>query len=365
MKTWFANDTTASERDFLIPVLRGEMPVAAEMVSERILRRVFRVELPTGRSVYVKQHLFPFLRARLRYALRASPTARELSVLRVASDRGLTVPVPVAEATDRAWLGPRRSTLVTLALPPGRPVTPAELVDAASLLADRGLFHPDLHGDNVQRIRDGFAFVDFQSSRARARVTAGQRRRMIAKALLDLRREGGAAACAGILADRGLPDHADILPRIERLLDREAASRDRHRLRASTRVVRQRKGLLGLRLCRRGVPVPASFGPERPFAHPVTGACLAATSLDGACFRLRRPGRLREIWRRVPDRFFTATDGILAWERDGPWPWAMQSLYIPNHMGSSDLGRSLDVLLEHDDARTDSPADEGSATFEE
>ena len=73
--------------------------------------------------------------------------------------------------------------------------------------------------------------------------------------------------------------------------------------------------------------------------HGRLGACRVATSEDAGVLRIRRRGRLKRLWAT------DATGAFLAWETEAPWPWAMQSLYIPGPMSGSDLNPHLEDLL--------------------
>jgi hypothetical protein len=313
----------------LTRVLAGELPQGAELVSERLIRRVFRFEDPGEGRLFAKQHLFPVLRVRLRYLLRSSPTAREAAGLEKAAERGLRVPRVVAQRSERGLLGPRLAVLVTEALPFERIATHAERFALARQLAELGVLHPDLHGDNVLRLADGeLGLLDFQSVRfRRGPLRAGARRRMLAKCAHAALPELGVLGLRELLG----ADWEEIEPELERLDRKERSSRRRHALRSSTRFRRTRRGLFGFRVERRGTPLPAQDSAMGPAPagdqHVEPGASVARWS--PGVFRLSARGRrLRELWLGAVQQRDGEEVAFLAYQRDAPWPWSMEHLYI-------------------------------------
>lgn len=348
-RSWFASSVTPDERADIEPLLRGDLPEGGEVVSSRILRRVVRLELGSGRVVFGKQHLFPFVRVRLRYALRRAPADRERLALEAAFRRGLSVPSSLAVRTRRGFLGPRLSVLVTESLPEGRRADLAEASGAVEQLIRAGVHHPDLHPDNLRMVAGEPHFLDFQSVRFR-RAEASESRiqadriGMLAKFASGLDRDP---------AGRIVPEPGSVFAsERERALFESAlaavdaarlAARRRHRLRSSTAVVRERMGLWGARLRLRAVPArvldPRRFGEESAEEHPQFGAGRVAEYPGGEIVRFRASRGLREHWATADP-----SDGFLAWERTAPWPWATQVLYIQRHgqSGGGDAGAPAD-----------------------
>ena len=332
-RAWYAAGVSDLERKDLAPLLRGELPCGGEIVSSRILRRVVRLRLTSGRIVFGKQHLFPFARVRRRYALRRAPAERERFALEEAARRGLEVPEPLAVRTDRGFLGPRLSVLVTEGLPDGRTPVLEEAVLALNRLAEVGIYHPDLHHDNLRMVGDVPFFLDFQSVRFRGSRGSSMRNRadrlaMLAKFATGLERDASGRVLGDL--DSVFASDADreaFEAAVAGLDAAEVAARRRHRLRSSTAVVRERMGLWGARLRLRSTIIqdfdPVNFCEEALEQHPEFGLVRAARSQNGAIVRFRATTKLREFWARA-----TETSGFLAWERTAPWPWATQALYI-------------------------------------
>lgn len=332
-------------------LLDGARPDAARSVSERLLRRVFALRLEDGREVFVKQHLFPVLRVRLRYLLRSAPSAREARCLVAAARRGLQVPVVVGERHRRGLLGPRLAVLVTEALPVLREANHVERLRAVHELVRAGVRHPDLHPGNVLVLEDGgLGFVDLQSVRlCRAPLPLAAARRMAAKAAHAAWRELGPAGAAEVLAEAGFVP-AELMPRLERLEAGALASRRRHALRSSSRFVRERVGLLGRRVRWRGTPLPprADAGPDGPGGQaplrgaesvPEVGVVARCWSPEVLRFSARGP-RLRRLWIAAALSAEGPDPTFLAYERDAPWPWAREHLYI---RAPRDAGGEIDV----------------------
>lgn len=331
LRQWLSNELDEGEKAELAPILAGELPAQARVVSKRVLRRVLRFELETGRVVYAKQHLFPFLRVRLRYALRAGPATRERRGLERARERGLVVPRPLALRAARGLLGPRLAVLVTEALPTDR----ARAVDASSLvrvldaLEAASVLHPDVHRDNVRMLGDDPAFLDFQSVRF-ARVSARDRMRMLAKFVASSAPALRAALPGELFASA--QQRAQFEQALDALGAASRASRRRHRLRSSSAVVRERVGRFGQRLRLRTQDARSfaahAFGPPTPFrVDERFGRHTRSVSNDGRIVRiegrLTPRGTYRELWARDSEN-----EAFLAWSRNAPWPWATQALYI-------------------------------------
>ena len=333
--------------DPLERLLRGEHPDGARVVSERILRRVLRVELGDGRVVFAKQHLFPFLRVRLRYALRASPTQREAKLLRQVAELGLCVPRVLGERSVRGLLGPRLAVLVTESLEPRHPLAPADRLRAVLAIAERGVWHPDLHEDNVFAIGDSdsgieartgaathnagqWAYLDFQSCRIRGSAIRGRAlAEMLAPCAVEIVTERGRPGLEALLSESGVIESlaaagTSVNAVVERTFDRmrrSSASRRRHRLRSSSSILREPGG----RLLTRGVELPSVFGPEEELELERWGALRVAVSTDSRVARLR--GRLREAW-ALADPDFGQESAFLAWEPETVWWKGRGSLYI-------------------------------------
>jgi len=319
--------------------LSGALPEGAVLVRSRILRRVFRVDWPGSGEAYVKQHLFPFLRVRLRYALRRGPASREARLLARAAARGLKVPEVLAVRERRGLLGPRLSVLVTKSLE-GRPIPGGrESWDfrfrAVERLIEAGLDHRDLHPDNLFATEEGEpAFLDLQSCRFPGpRRAAGRRLEMLAPLfepdLEALRTPEGKA----FLAARGLPA-GEVLDRIVRLRSRRLRARRRHALRPSSHVERRWKGP-ALLLLRRGRKPPEGRFERIRSELRWRGRPLVLERSGGerGCLRLRGRACLRDLWLRALLEPGPGEERIFAWERKFPWPWAEQSLYISAAMG--------------------------------
>lgn len=355
MSGWLAPGLAGPVTEQLSVVMDGRRPHRAELVSDRLLRRVLRFEVQ-GQLFYAKQNLFPGVRHRLRYALRSSPTQHELRVLQAASRRGLTVPRPVAERTKRGWLGPRLAVLVTEGLPEGAPLSARELFVAADLLSSCGVFHPDLHSDNVRRLVDGtLAFLDFQSSRVRrGRLPERLFHQMLAKAFHDAKHRDPGLDLEELIADLEVPQGVRLLAAVSDLERARLASRRRHFLRDSTSVQRTRNGWFGRRLSLRSeaseiaARIADGFVPAQSFEDSELGSCRLSVQADGRLWRVQGRG-FRELWLRArleaedqPDR---EGPRIVAWDRNGPWPFATESLYISDSTGAS-CSESIRSFLE-------------------
>ena len=332
-------------------ILAGALPEGAEIVSERILRRVFCCTLDDGREVFAKQHLFPALRVRLRYALRASPTRREAGRLAAAAERGLRVPAVVAERSQRGLLGPRLAVLVTEALPACGAASHAERLAATEQLAELGIEHPDLHPDNVLRLEGGgLGFLDFQSVRMHAgRVSGAPLVRMRAKAAGAALAELGLAELRSLLsAQLGRAEVEATLAALERLRAGELASRRRHALRTSSRFVRERLGIWSWRVRLRGEELSAepnagcrSTRGHEPGEQDLGGGVRARICSPELLRLSSRTGQLRELWLRAALGDAPKDATFLAYGRDGAWPWTREHLYIrPGRL----LGGDADVL---------------------
>ncbi len=358
-RTWFAEGLGVDERELLDALVHGSVPAHAKLVHERILRRVWRVPLADGGAVYAKQHEFPFRRVRLRYALRAAPTQHERRLLSVALQRGVLVPEPLAEATTRGCLGPTRAVLVTRELVGESHLGVAQRLAAAAQLADSGIFHPDLHTDNVLRVGERFGYLDFQSARLQAGPVRGRRLVvMLAKTahggLGQVPRASLLVEIERVLVPTSGVSARVVLDAVERLDARGVASRRRHRLRSSSAVVRERSGF-GVRLRLRGFELPSDFAPERSLCHPRLGACHVARSVDGRVFRLRCRCSLRRLWGDERTDSGGAKPAILAWHRAWPWPWREETLYFSISTGGLDIDAAVDLLLGRGGASPDAP----------
>ncbi|PIE22061.1 MAG: hypothetical protein CSA62_14245 [Planctomycetota bacterium] len=313
-------------------ILEGGLAGSSEIVSERLLRRVFRCRLDDGLEVFAKQHLFPLLRLRLRYAFRASPTQREAKRLKAAMARGLRVPDLLAERSSRGLLGPKLAVLVTKALPSDGIASHAERIAATATLAKLGIEHPDLHPDNVLILESGeLAFLDFQSVRMHRRPVAGAALlRMRAKAAEAALAELGVEGLRDLLAAQMSPEEvAATLGALDRIRARQRASQRRHALRSSSRFERERFGL-AWRVRIRGLELGDWSDEDACFVELEGGVRAAILAPDLLVLRARTR-YLRDLWLRAAlgQEFKAFT--FLAYQRDAPWPWARERLYIRPH----------------------------------
>ncbi|HHI79640.1 MAG TPA: hypothetical protein ENK02_06640 [Planctomycetes bacterium] len=324
-------------------LLRGAFPPGAELVSERILRRVLRVETEEG-VLYAKQHLFPFLRVRLRYALRPSPSAREAQNLARAAARGVLVPRVLAERSVRGPLGPKRAVLLTAALPEGQALDPParrRLLGATLDLAAKGIYHPDLHGDNLRLLEDGqVAFLDFQSCRFfRGPLPARLLPSMLAPLLTEMLQTLPQKQVEAWLREKKI-DPVPALAAVEGRKQQEQATRLRHALRNSTKVQRSRPHALRhptlLRLQRRGSSLPQAYDSAGLVEVPGLGPCLLSQALlEGGArvLKLQAQRSLRPFWLRAVLLGPQQGSRILAWDRNIPWFSRRECLYILHQEG--------------------------------
>ena len=165
-------------------------PAGTRLVQTRLIRSVAAGELPATGPVFLKWMHFPRRKDRVRYSLRPLPAAHEARLLGVASAAGIVVAEPVAVGVQRSWWSPRRSLLVTRALPAaGSPLLVDDCVEVAAALAAAGVFHPDLNPGNFRPAPSdrGVAVLDFQSARALAAPLGRRLRcRMAAKLWFEL-----------------------------------------------------------------------------------------------------------------------------------------------------------------------------------
>jgi tRNA A-37 threonylcarbamoyl transferase component Bud32 len=348
VSAWIAPGLAPADRAVLERVLRGELPASAKVVRGRVLRRVVRLALPEAGEVFAKLHAFPYLRVRLRYALRRSPTENEREMLAPAASAGFLVPEPLAESTRRGLLGPFLAVLVTRSLgPPLRPAELREVVTTALRLGAAGFLHPDLHTDNVLVTPKGLAVVDWQSCRRR-RAPLSRRHlvQVLAPCVLAASAATPAAEIAAVLDSiDGCPPAAEILARARRLAGRHRASRRRHMLRDSTRVRLEWRPRLGRRLVWRGVELPDSYGVESDQRDVRGRTWCVAMSTCGSVVRIGRRCSLRQLWLAAAAE---SDDDrrILAWERRGPWPFSRECLYIRIPMGGSNPAPAgIDTIL--------------------
>lgn len=190
-------------------VRTGRLPASLALVQRRLIRAVFRGELPSG-PVYVKTMTFPRAKDRLRYLLRALPGDHEARMLRATAAAGVPCPEVLAVRTARRWGLPFRSLLVLRALPVLDAPDPvaARLRDAAALTARllaAGIVHHDLHAGNFVRLQSGaLAVLDLQSVGARGRRATTRRCRIAVAARLLREHLAGAAGLASALVAGGL-----------------------------------------------------------------------------------------------------------------------------------------------------------------
>lgn len=152
-------------------VRTGQLPADFALVQGRLVRHVYRGQLPSG-PVHCKAMTFPRPKDRLRYALRALPGAHEAKMLTAVAAAGIPCPPVVAVRVRRRAGLPFRSLLVlrTLDLAPPDAAEPkaSRLAEEATLalrLLAAGIVHRDLHSGNFVRLRDGrLGVLDLQSA---------------------------------------------------------------------------------------------------------------------------------------------------------------------------------------------------------
>jgi tRNA A-37 threonylcarbamoyl transferase component Bud32 len=166
---------------------RRQLPAAVEPVQQRLVRAVGRGTLPGTGPVFVKVMLFPRLRDRLRYLLRALPAAHEARMLAALRRTGISCPEPVAAFGARRFLVPSASMLVTRALPAQGQPSVHGIARAVAGLLSAGVFHPDLNPGNFCALEGGLvAVLDLQSARIRRRpLSRAARLRVAAKLLAE------------------------------------------------------------------------------------------------------------------------------------------------------------------------------------
>lgn len=356
MRSWLADDLDLDLRADVTTCLRGEVPTDAVMVAKRYVRRVLRLDAAGQRSLYVKQHLFPSWRRRLRYALRASPTRHERRMLEAAKTRAVIAPQPVAEATHRGLLGPVLAVLVTRALPEGRAPRMAEQIQAVLDLASLGFYHRDLHADNIRVLRTGrIAYLDFQSCRLYGRALVGHKlRRMLVVAAHDCMLRLGREEMARELAKCKLPlDHRQLVRAVAKQETRRLASLLRHALRNSSMVRAERVGFFGKRLTLRQEQGVVSWPLSCPLSWKSAGTleigglgpCSLARNEAHGITRLMRRSGLRKIWLAARVLKKDLGEGILGWERNAPWPFGREYLYISDDMTGAEIRKLLETHL--------------------
>ena len=218
-------------------VRTGRLPVSLELVQQRLIRAVFRGDLPSG-PVYVKTMTFPRPKDRLRYLLRALPGAHEARMLRATAAAGVPCPEVLAVRTARRWGLPFRSLLVLRALPVQGAPEPvaARLRDAAALTARllaAGIVHHDLHAGNFVRLSGGaLAVLDLQSAGVRGRRAMGRGCRIAVAARLLREHLAGDVGLGSELVAGGL-----LADQVEVAAARQQATRELDRFRRS-RVLR-------------------------------------------------------------------------------------------------------------------------------
>jgi tRNA A-37 threonylcarbamoyl transferase component Bud32 len=156
---WLARDTDRNSLTEVTQALEG----GGELLRETPHRRVLRIE---GRRPLIVKHYSPRgIAANLKTFIRQNPALREWTALRKAMRLGLPVPEPVAVGRRYRGLS-RESFLITEALDDARPlssylfgtlksafVARRDVARAAALVIrrmhDAGIFHKDLHLDNL------------------------------------------------------------------------------------------------------------------------------------------------------------------------------------------------------------------------
>lgn len=280
---------------------------AGEVVRERLVRTVARVQLPTM-VVYCKAMAFPRWKDRVRYAFRALPAEREAAMLLRVRNASVPCPTVVAVRTLRRGLLPFRSLLVLRALdtaeererdPRRRLLARAQI---AARLADAGLLHPDLNPDNFVPLADGsLAVIDVQSMRESTDANASKR--AMAARLLAETSDLAPERARDALAEAGLVPAADsrVLREAAELSAQWLRSRARRCLQTSTEFER-RAGLLAIEHAHRGPRPDGSWlegGPD--FLGAWLGQRLqflvdGAAPLFAALRRPRGPFGAHALW---------------------------------------------------------------------
>ncbi len=228
----------------------GSLPADLELVQGRLVRSVWRGQLPSG-PVHVKAMTFPRRKDKLRYALRALPGEHEAAMLRAVAAADIPCPAVVdVRGARRAGL-PHRSLLVLRTLPRASvdPRTPAERLLAEATVARRLLaaeiVHRDLHTGNFLPLADGsLAVLDLQSASHAPRQAATAAARLAAAAHL-LRDRPGLADDSALecVQAAGLLLGADEVRRVQQVIVAERRHYRRSRvlrcLQESTEFVRQ------------------------------------------------------------------------------------------------------------------------------
>lgn len=353
MSRWVREGLDPETRQVVEVALRGEVPAGSVEVVARILRRVLRVDLPSDPPVYCKQHLFPFVRLSLRYLLRRSPTEKERALLEACRAREIQCPEPIAQATRRGPYGPRLAVLVTRALPEGRAATAMEHLRAVEDLARKGLYHPDLHGDNLRILEGGrIATLDLQSCRMQRRpLGAASTRRMMAKAALALRDELGEEEIRDLLLTGSWAQPGDrILSEMEKLDRQQLASRRRHALRSSSRVEASCPSVGRKRLILRGSHIPVGFAQSTQVALPGLGTCTLSRSGEQD-WRIETSRGLQDLWvaALARDVDLSAVGRPIAWEGPSLLPFGIplgpEVLYISGCKSTTLLESLIQLLL--------------------
>lgn len=217
-------DDAAVDGLFAEFVRTGRLPADFTLVQGRLVRHVYRGQLPSG-PVHCKVMTFPRPKDRLRYALRALPAAHEAKMLTAVAAAGIPCPPVVAVRVRRHAGLPFRSLLVlrTLDLAPPDATEPkaSRLADEAALalrLLAAGIVHRDLHSGNFVRLRDGrLGVLDLQSASLVGSARANRTRVRLAMAARLLRDRPTAERPRDVqtLVDVGLL-RADESSRLER-----------------------------------------------------------------------------------------------------------------------------------------------------
>lgn len=197
----------------------GTLPAGLERVQGRLVRTVYRGQLPSG-PVHVKAMTFPRAKDRLRYLLRALPAEHEANLLRPVAAAGIACPPVLDVRVARRWGLPFRSLLVLRTLPvaSGAAAAPRERLLAEAAIAQRllanGIVHRDLHTENFLAAPDGgLAVIDLQSaSRRRPAAVAPRALRLATAARLVRERPGldDAAALSALRDARLLLDDQEV-----------------------------------------------------------------------------------------------------------------------------------------------------------
>ena len=186
-RSWHLVEPLRAQRDVLSPEKLQEWRAAGNLtiVKESSHRAVYRLTLPEL-DVHIKHNRGADWRAAIREAIRPCKAEREFRLARMLRERGIAVPEPLGWAADSdsrvrsSWLISRTCPGVPLSRIPAdgadRHVWARRLGQFLAQLHDAGIFHHDLHPDNILAEPDGRLWLlDLHAVRIR-RSTSWRRR---------------------------------------------------------------------------------------------------------------------------------------------------------------------------------------------